>query len=148
MSTIAEVAGRFAKLNLIKEAGIAISITSKAMIKAQQKQRYEEGIDGKGKPLPPYKSITYAFKKLNMNPNDVTDLTLTGELNSKMYVLVEDKHFIINSSDDNIDRLEKLKGYGKDIMGLHESYMGDYIEESFAPQLYAQIEKITGLEMK
>jgi hypothetical protein len=59
MSTIAEVAARFARLDLMKECQIAIAKTDKALIKAQIRQRLERGEDGRGRRNRAYKSNVY-----------------------------------------------------------------------------------------
>lgn len=146
MSTIFEVAERVARLDLLKECQIAIGQTSKEMIKAQQKQRWDTGEDGKGRRMKPYKSAVYRELKIEAGHNDVTDLNLTGATDAKMFVDVNGDEFEINSSGPLVSKLEDK--YGPDIYGLNENHIGAYIEKDFFPQLKNQIEKITGLEMK
>jgi hypothetical protein len=147
MSTIAEVAGRFAKLNLNREAQIAIGKTSKAMVRMQQRQRLETGKNQDGRDIgPAYRMKGYRELKIEAGHGDFVDLNLTGETDSKMFVDVEADTFTIESSGELFPKLEKK--YGEKAYGLNEDYMGKYIDEAFGPQFYAQIEKITGLEMK
>ena len=145
MATIFEMAERFARLDLMREAQIAIGKTGKAMIKAQIEQRLEAGTDGKGRKFRRY-APSYRQFKLDLGHNDVTDLTLTGATNEAMFVDVDGEEFTIDSTGVLVPELEAK--YGKDMFGLDiEGQQGqDYIDDSLWPQLQEQIEKITGIE--
>lgn len=146
MATIAEVSERFAKLNLHREAKIAIGKTDKAMVRMQQRQRLETGRGQNGLPIGPRYNTLYRELKIIEGHGDFVDLNLTGETDSKMFVDVDEETFTIESTGELFGKLESK--YGEGAYGLNEEYLGKYIEESFAPVFYAQIEKITGLEMK
>ena len=148
MSTIAEVAARFAKLDLMKEAQIAIGKTSKDMIKAQIQQRVEQGIDGKGRKFARYAPFTRQMKEFKGANPDIVSLTDTGATNDLMFVDVEEDSFTIDSTGSLVPELEDK--YGKDAYGLSidDTFGQDYINNSLRPQLFEQIGKILELEIK
>jgi hypothetical protein len=147
MSTIAEVAARFARLDLMKEAQIAIGKTEKAMIRAQIRQRKEAGIDGKGKKLRSYSWNYELWKKSQGKDTSVTNLTLTGALNDAMYVDVNGDEFEIGSHDGKVDKLIDW-AESEDILSLAPDYIAEYVENDLFPQFAEQVSKALQLDFK
>jgi hypothetical protein len=76
----------------------------------------------------------------------VVDFTLTEKLNNEMFVDVNGDEFLISSNDDKVAKLER--DWNDSIFEASPTALSEYIEQSFAPALYEQIEKITGIELK
>lgn len=141
MATIFQVYQNVSALNLQAEVQNAMDMTSGQLIRAQQKQRRDKGIEG-AEYDPDYKR----WKASIGRDVSVVNLTLYGDLNKQMFVEAEGDEFLISSGDEKLSKLEKK--YGKDILEINPDYLGEYTEKSFFPKLKERIEKVTKLEMK
>lgn len=146
MSTIREVSERFAALDLMREAQIAIGRTGKEMVKLQSRQRTETGNSQRGLPIGPKYSPVYRELKIEAGHGDFVDLNLTGETDRKMFVDVDGDQFTIASDGELFSQLEAR--YGEEAYGLNAEYIDKYIEQAFWPKLKQQIEKIIGISLK
>lgn len=98
-----------------------------------------EGKDAEGGLLEPYKSNSYAERKLKLNPLGVTDLKLTGKFHGGFFVNVDKFPAYVFSRDD---KTRKLVGqYGSDIFGLDEENQGAVNETLVLPKVQSVVRK-------
>lgn len=151
MGTAAELLKDLQAVNVEQVAKDSINATSEDFSDLNREQLMN-GLRSDGKkvmdrPGFPYKNLKYArFKQgKNSKPGLMNpDLNLTGAFHRGIAMEVRNNDIIVESSDGKAAELESK--YGGTIYGLNVKSQDEYNQESFLPQLFQNIEKLTGLK--
>ena len=143
MCTVSEMKARVEGVldTVLSLAGECMTEKAVEIVGLVQDQMYEEGIDGDGIALAPYREIAYSRLKFSMRGRSITDLTLTGAFREAMFLEVDGETYFISSKDDKTPELEAK--YGEAIFHLtadNKQQAWYYIEPLFAEKLKAQLQ--------
>ena len=139
---------RWKSVNLEAEIPKIIQNSSDEMVRLNREQLYVRGERSDNERLAPYRSITYALEKNNINPSPGLfnpDLYLTGDFQGGFYAQVKSgKSVSFGSTDFKSDRLER--DYGKEIFGLTFDNKKVYLDTSIMPGIRSYITRQTGVK--
>ena len=91
--------------------------TQSEIVRLNQEQLYEEGMDAKGFSLGVYSQFTINIKRQKGQRYDHVTLRDTGEFYSTFHVIVYHDAFEIDANDEK-DGKALFEVYGEDVMGL------------------------------
>lgn len=145
MGTAAELLKDLQAVNVEQVAKDSITATLPDYTEANRRQMLEG--KGKDRNIGRYRNPQYAAFKSQLNPKPGrgnVDLKLTGSFQDKMKAVLTGSDIDVSSSDNKESGL--IEKYGGQIYGLNVKSQDEYNQESFLPQLFQNIEKLTGLK--
>jgi hypothetical protein len=140
MPTIRQITQAWQSADFDQVVRDSIVQTSYEITALNKTQLYNYGVGSDGVKLTPYKSPYYAKEKNNNNPRPglgQPDLFVTGAFYNGIAVVVTDKTYITDSTDEKAPRLELL--YGSKIYGLTDQNKSIYATETLLPVLVENI---------
>ncbi len=148
MATIDDVIKNFQSLHLEAEVPRIIQKLSAEMVDYNLHQ-LEMGLTSDGITITPrYRNAKYAAFKNTLDPTagyGVPNLKLTGDFYAGFHVQLKGMVFEFGSRDSKSALLEGVYGKNGGIFGLTEGNKGNFAQDDVRPELFAYINKKTGL---
>lgn len=101
-------------------------------------QLSDKGEDNQGEKIKPaYTRFTISIKKTKGQPTDRVTLKDTGSFHRSIHVIAESNRMRIVSNHHLADEL--IQKYGKDVIGVQEKYLNEFVNKRLIPALKRNI---------